>query len=209
MSAMISIGRKEVGLVAFGGLLGVLGTCLVRWLSQRRETRDEKFYVLNFKENGMVETLRLTPAAFPSHVSFDELNAVRKSQGWGERSPALWRSILDDTKCMVVLKKEARLIACGSYMTDGRNVHIVDILVRPDLQRQGYGTQVMNFLIEQIKAARIHEEGKEKNKYFAVTLSSEAPEFYARFGFKAEPAMKALVDNLSVIEVKPSLQFKF
>lgn len=82
---------------------------------------------------------------------------------------------------LLAVYRHGRLVGNGRVVSDGvLHALIVDVIVLPECQGTGIGTQIMTRLIERCRAARIHDV-----QLFCAR--GKAP-FYRRLGFAERPA---------------------
>lgn len=73
----------------------------------------------------------------------------------------------------VVAEEEGQIVACGSLMMWGSLAEVRSLVVRPDLQRNGLGGQVVTWLVEEARGLGV-------SSVFALT---RAVPFFERLGF--------------------------
>lgn len=179
-SILTNFARKNAVPFVLGAAFGFLGHYAVKWLKEYRtsSTLPEAIHIINLT-NEDPEVKAVTLAEFKTHVSIADLNNLRKSVSWRERTEQMWQKILDKTTYIVCVKKEQRLIGFGCFVGNGRMGTIFDIHVHPDHQRQKIGTLVMNSLINQIKAQEYTFVG-----LFGWEENKSVLDFYEKFGFQ-------------------------
>ncbi|MDR3624312.1 MAG: GNAT family N-acetyltransferase [Chlamydiales bacterium] len=194
MSSIIEFSKKNAIPFVIGLSLGMLGTYLIKWLKSDSEPSIRNICILNLTENGQ-STETLTFLEFKEKVTFQELNKLRKSVDWAERTDKIWNKVLCKSDHIVCVKKNEELIAYGCFVGNGRMGSIFDIHVDPKHQRQKIGTLVMNHLVEYIRT----------EEYTSVNLSgwednASVLEFYKKFGFESNSfAMESSGKDLQVV----------
>ena len=164
---------------AIGFSAGVLGVCAIRWLRRSSEESSEKNISLIHLNGTGPKTTRVTLSELRRIVSFQELNQLRASVDWGERTDTEWMDVFQkSTHVVCVTAKDPKLVGFGCFLGNGKMGAIFDVIVHRNCQKQGVGTLVMNELVDNIP-----------RNYDCVDLSlwsknQEAAAFYARFGFK-------------------------
>ncbi len=115
-----------------------------------------------------------------------EYFALFESTGWnqeyGMSAEELQRAILESW-CVITAYDDGKLIGTGRVISDGVfHALIVDVIVRPEYQKHGIGTLIMQRLLERCRAARLRDV-----QLFCAR--GKAP-FYQKLGFvsRAEDA---------------------
>lgn len=112
----------------------------------------------------------------PGH---DEYCALREAAGLSSRTLIAARLGLPGSLHAVCVRDEGTLIGMGRVVGDGGcNFEIVDVAVHPDYQRQGYGLQIMETLMEYL-----HDHAPE-SAYVSLIADHGAPALYQKFGFE-------------------------
>src|SRR6478752_612225 len=79
----------------------------------------------------------------------EEFSNLRQAVGWGAPTTAQIEQAFSRTALAVRIEKDGRLCAFGRLVSDGMLcTYFQDIMVRPDLQRQGLGSAVVRALQE-------------------------------------------------------------
>ena len=108
--------------------------------------------------------------------------SLRKSVGWATFPPdAAARSLALTPFCVCAFDGE-RLIGMGRVLGDGEiTFYVGNIMVCPDYQREGVGSQIMQRIMAYLKAHAVPGA-------IASLLSIKGKEdFYAQFGFACRP----------------------
>ena len=111
--------------------------------------------------------------------SVEEFLYLRDSVDMGTRSLEGVRKGLGNELCGVLLyvKDSEELVGMGRVVGDGGTVfHICDMVVKPEWQKKGGGTMIMNGLMDFIEGLDI------SNAY--VNLIADVDGFYEKWGFK-------------------------
>lgn len=110
-------------------------------------------------------------------------NNLRKSVNWGLFSERQNKKALENGLVSVVAFNEKEAVGMARVIGDGVYHLIVDVVVKPEFQGQGIGTELINRVLNYI------EEGLEQGERTSVQLISEAGKecFYESFGFKKIP----------------------
>tara|TARA_B100001250_G_scaffold6502_1_gene5473 strand:- start:50 stop:457 length:408 start_codon:yes stop_codon:yes gene_type:complete len=111
--------------------------------------------------------------------SVEEFLYLRDSVDMGTRSLEGVRKGLGNELCGILLyvKDSEELVGMGRVVGDGGTVfHICDMVVKPEWQKKGGGTLIMNGLMDFIEGLDI------SNAY--VNLIADVDGFYEKWGFK-------------------------
>ena len=111
--------------------------------------------------------------------SVEEFLSLRDSADMGARSLEGVRKGLGNELCGILLyvKDSGELVGMGRVVGDGGTVfHICDMVVKPEWQKKGGGTLIMNGLMDFIEGLDI------SNAY--VNLIADVDGFYEKWGFK-------------------------
>lgn len=122
------------------------------------------------------------------NISFNEINALTESVGWGKcfhQTEEKWNRVLSASTHIAYIRESGRLIAFGRILEDGIMCMFYDICVHPDYQAQGFGTLIMNHLINKIKDKEFISIG-----LFVWEGNETASEFYHKCGFEKVTAME-------------------
>jgi GNAT superfamily N-acetyltransferase len=69
--------------------------------------------------------------------------------GWGRGTDDVWAACLRQALCVVSARDEdASLVGIGFLIGNLRHAEIVDLSVRPDVQRRGLGRRIVSTLVE-------------------------------------------------------------
>ena len=115
-----------------------------------------------------------------------EYNTLRKLAGWPELEPEIVKEGLSNSIYAVVICDEHNAIAGMGRIIGDKAIylHIQDVIVRPDLQRQGIGKMIMTELL------RYLENVGGKNTNIGLMCSKGRENFYKEFGFTERPNEK-------------------
>ena len=114
--------------------------------------------------------------------TLEEYNQLRQSVGWGiyERSVVL--QALPDSLYFVCAVSDGEIIGMARVVGDGGIAYYIqDVIVKPDYQRQGIGTQLMDKIMEYI---RVHANN---NSIIGLMAAKGKEPFYKRYGFTIRP----------------------
>jgi GNAT superfamily N-acetyltransferase len=100
--------------------------------------------------------------------------------GWGRGTLDVWDSCLRQSLCVVSARDEdASLVGIGFLIGNMRHAEIVDLSVRPDVQRMGLGRRIVSSLVEFAAAA--------ETRYLNLFAAPGRPwltDWYASQGFE-------------------------
>ncbi len=113
---------------------------------------------------------------FDAPVSAAELADLRQSVGWNRMSHDLANEQLHNAFHLCCFDGE-RLIGFAAVVSNGvTDAYIQDVMVHPDYQRQGIGTQLMEHVLARLEADGMY--------MVSVVYGEEALlPFYEKFGF--------------------------
>ena len=113
-----------------------------------------------------------------SDIVPEEFIDLSKSVGWGANKN--WnldevQNALNKTALVVTIRNEkGKLIGCGRVLSDGLLfTTIPDIFVRPEYQRQGIGTMIMEVIKEHFRHTPIFFGSQSGNETFFEKLGFE------------------------------------
>lgn len=109
-------------------------------------------------------------------VSPESIAGLRRSVGWGGMETELNDPALNDYLRIACFDGEA-LVGFLAVVSNGvTDAYIQDVMVRPDYQGRGIGTELMNRAIGRLKADRIY-------MISVIYGEEELRPFYEKFGF--------------------------
>lgn len=116
-------------------------------------------------------------------LSYEEYIFLRESVGWRVFAEEQARKAVDSSIYNITVMENSHTIAMGRLIGDGMYYMVVDIVVRPEYQHKGIGSQILAMIVKYIDANTpiggrssvqlIAEKGKE--------------DFYIKRGFKLIP----------------------
>lgn len=116
-------------------------------------------------------------------LCYEDYCALRESVDWLLFSKEQTQKALSNTLYTVIAVEDNQTVGMGRLIGDGMYYMIVDIVVKPNYQKQGIGNKIVNMLVEYVDRATpvggrssiqlIAEKGKET--------------FYEKIGFKIIP----------------------
>ena len=112
-------------------------------------------------------------------VDVKELCGLRQAVGWNRMEKELSNPRLQSFYHISVYESEdqgQKLVGFVDCVSNGvTDAYIQDLMVHPDFQGKGIGTELMNKMIEHLKEAGIY--------MISVLYDEELKDFYSRFGF--------------------------
>ena len=108
-------------------------------------------------------------------VSVKELADLRESVGWNRMEKEYKNPLLTSYYHIAVYEKEV-LIGYIDCVSNGvTDAYIQDLMVHPDYQRRGIGTELMTIMINYLKQKHIY--------MISVVFEENLKPFYEKFGF--------------------------
>jgi GNAT superfamily N-acetyltransferase len=91
------------------------------------------------------------------HPSAADYNRLRQSAGWGAyREEVILRSLPHSLYCLCACADD-QVVGIARVIGDAGMVYTIqDVIVRPDYQRQGIGTQLMDRVMDYVRAHANH-----------------------------------------------------
>ena len=112
------------------------------------------------------------------------LSSMRNLAGWGGTSVLKAGTALKNTPFSITAFDRGTVIGTGRIIGDGALIwYIQDVIVLPEYQGKGIGTEIMNYLIEYAKSNSVPNEG-----VTIALMSAKGKEpFYQKLGFHTRP----------------------
>lgn len=121
---------------------------------------------------------------YGNFISEEDYNHLRKAVGWNVLDKEQAERGLGNSSFVTVAYKDGKVIGTARVVTDGGYIAIIaDVMVLPEFQGQGIGKQLLNNVIEYLKASI------NNNQCLMINLMA-APNkerFYKKFGFIERP----------------------
>ena len=115
--------------------------------------------------------------AYNSNDELNETEVVKlySVNGWSSaKKPKTLMNALKGSHCVVTARIDSKLVGLGNAISDGYLVvYYPHLLVHPDYQRKGIGTEIMKML--QKRYACFHQQ--------QLTADGDAVKFYESIGF--------------------------
>lgn len=116
-------------------------------------------------------------------LCYEDYCRLRKSVEWQLFSEEQMQKALNNSLYTVTAVDDEQTIGMGRLIGDGMYYMISDVVVRPDYQRQGIGSRMIDMLIAYVDAAT--PDGGRSSIHLAAEKGKEA--FYEKKGFKIIP----------------------
>lgn len=120
---------------------------------------------------------------YENNLSIEQYISLRTSVGWNLFCDDQMNATIQNSLYTVTVVHEKQAVAMGRLIGDGMYYLVADIIVRPEHQKCGIGSRVMDMILEHVRkntpaggrssVQLIAEKGKE--------------EFYIKKGFKRIP----------------------
>lgn len=108
-------------------------------------------------------------------VSAKAISDLRAAVGWN-RMEKEYATPLMTSYCHIAVYEKEELIGYVDCVSNGvTDAYIQDLMVHPDYQGKGVGTELMNRMIAYLKEKRIY--------MISVVFEESLKPFYAKFGF--------------------------
>ena len=114
----------------------------------------------------------------------EEFNMITESVGWGKRENKIVAEALKNTLYSLCVYEEDKLVGYGRILGDKTIfLYIHDIIVIPEYQGQGIGTEIMINLLNRINEYK--KVNPDIRTYLGASKGRES--FYEKFGFISRP----------------------
>jgi GNAT superfamily N-acetyltransferase len=115
----------------------------------------------------------------------EDYNQLRQSVGWGIYKRDVIEQALPNSLYCVCAVMDGEIIGMARIIGDGGLAYYIqDVILKPDYQLQGIGTQLMNKIMEYI---RVHANN---NSVIGLMAAKDKEPFYTRYGFTVRPDYK-------------------
>ena len=112
----------------------------------------------------------------------EEFVALRRAAGWHVPAPDAVAAALKNSLFAVCIEKGGRFVGSGRVVGDGALTYTIqDVIVLSEYQRKGYGTMIMDALMDYI------EKNAKPTAYIALFAARGMEHFYSRYGFVERP----------------------
>ncbi len=121
---------------------------------------------------------------YSNNISVQDYCELRSSVEWSVIVEEQAKSSLEHSDFIISCKDDNCVVGCARIFWDkGYIAYLADVIVKPNYQRQGIGSKLVQECIKYIDSQR-----KEGWRIKIVIVSTKGKEkFYERFGFRARP----------------------
>ena len=157
-------------------------------LSSILKEKGHTVNLLDMKINSLDcdEKKELFSITYDSNLLVNEYLDLRKFVGWEEISAKQSQKSIENSDGIVVCRCNGNAIGCIRYIWDkGYTVFIVDAIVKPEWQRKGIGSTMLNYLLSMIDS----KVGEGEKIMLNLYSSAGKEEFYKRAGFTTGTGM--------------------
>ncbi len=121
---------------------------------------------------------------YTDRISIDDYAKLRASAGWPAIPQEQAQAGLRGSRFAVIAKDGERAVGIARVVSDGGYIcYLADVLVLPEYQRKGIGTEMVSRLVAMVKDSM--NDGFQTNFVLFSTKGKE--EFYEKFGFSKRP----------------------
>ncbi len=118
------------------------------------------------------------------NLNWSELEALFKAGGLGGREGDKIRRAFEQSSLVCFVYQGSRLVGASRALSDGEyHALIYDVVVHPDLQRQGIGGAMMHALLARLPVWRV-----------MLVADPDVQPFYSQFGFAPYGDVMARLD---------------
>ena len=112
----------------------------------------------------------------------EEFIALRRAAGWHVPAPDAVADALKSTLFAVCVEKDGTCVGSGRVVGDGSLVfYVQDLIVLPEFQRKGYGTRLMDAIMDYINT------NAKPTAVIALFSARGLEPWYSRYGFIERP----------------------
>ena len=121
---------------------------------------------------------------YTGQMSGEEYNELRLSVDWKALTPGQAERGLTHTAFVVAARDGERIVGMGRMLFDfGYTAYLGDVIIRPEYQGKGIGTEIVTRLKDMVMEAA--EPGERIMFILGAAAGKEG--FYEKFGFKIRP----------------------
>ena len=121
---------------------------------------------------------------YTNTIDIEDYAKLRASAGWPQIIPEQAQAGLDGSRFLIVAKDEDTTVGIARVVSDGGYIaYLADVLVLPDYQGKGIGSEMVGRLVAMVKDCM--KEGHQINFVLHSAIGKEG--FYERFGFTKRP----------------------
>lgn len=123
--------------------------------------------------------------SYVNDISVEDFNFLRESVGWSVFDKDLAYKGLQNSVYKIAAILNGKTIAFARVISDGGLVaFIADVMVLPEHQGKGIGTEIMNRVMDYIKDSLTVEQRLSVN----LMAAKGKDDFYLQFGFNKRPS---------------------
>lgn len=112
----------------------------------------------------------------------EEYRRLRASVGWNEIADDRVRAALPRSLFSVVLERDGEAVGCGRVVGDGGiYFYVQDVIVVPELQGRGLGTQIIDAVMRYLASAVA------PGSFVGLMAAKGVEDLYVRYGFTRRP----------------------
>jgi GNAT superfamily N-acetyltransferase len=121
---------------------------------------------------------------YTNTISVNNYMALRKAVNWPAIVPEQAKLGINGSRFVLVAYDGEKAVGIGRVVSDGGYVcYLADIIVLPEYQNQGIGSEIVSRLIAMVKA----DMKPGFQTHFALISAKGRENFYERFGFSKRP----------------------
>ena len=121
---------------------------------------------------------------YTNQMTAEEYNEMRGSVNWRLLTPGQAERGLAHTAFVVAARDGEKIVGMGRMLFDyGYTAYLGDVIIRPEYQGMGIGTEIVTRLKEMVMEAA--EQGDKIMFILVAALGKEG--FYEKLGFKVRP----------------------
>ncbi len=121
---------------------------------------------------------------YTEKMTGEEYNELRLSVDWKPLTSGQAERGLAHTAFVVAARDGEKIVGMGRMLFDfGYTAYLGDVIIRPEYQGKGIGTEIVNRLKDRVMEAA--EPGE--NIMFILGAAKGKEAYYERFGFKQRP----------------------
>ena len=121
---------------------------------------------------------------YTNQMTGEEYNELRGSVNWKLLTPGQAERGLAHTAFVVAARDGERIVGMGRMLFDfGYTAYLGDVIIRPEYQKKGIGTEIVTRLKDMVMEAA--EPGERIMFILGAAAGKEG--FYEKFGFKVRP----------------------
>ena len=121
---------------------------------------------------------------YANDISVEDYNALRQSAGWGAVNPEQAEASINGSTFVIAAKDSGKTVGTARLLWDGGNAALIkDMLVLPEYQGKGIGSEMMERILSYLKERMKPGWGVSIDLMSAIDKEG----FYEKFGFVIRP----------------------